>query len=316
MVSYKSKRFVILLLIILWQHFSGLTMVGAAEKYTVLIIQSMKNPHYTEAFNGFKEVLQKSSFSFRFVEYNLEGEEKKLREILRRINISETNLILTIGSLATESVVKNSLSIPTVFAMVLDPSASGLTGKGITGASLNIPYRTQFAKIKQLLPTIKTLGTFYYPPETGRIIKEALPAAREMGLAMKTYAIEYPHIFPNKVKMALGEVDAIWMIADSFMYSKPNTQHLILKAVENKVPLIGLSPNYVKAGALMALEVNYQDNGRQAGEICLKIVGGIKPADIPIAFARKIRLAVNRQIAHNIGVNIPHELLGDIRFVQ
>ena len=72
---------------------------------------------------------------------------------------------------------------------------------------------------------------------------------------------------------------------------------------------MAFSAHYVKAGALLALECDYYDVGRQTGEIADSILKGTDPGTIPITFPRKKNLVINKRTAKTIGVNIPRDVL-------
>ncbi len=57
---------------------------------------------------------------------------------------------------------------------------------------------------------------------------------------------------------------------------------------------------YVKAGALLALEPSYRDNGRQAAELAIKILGGMSPKTMPVATPRAVCSVVNLETLEHI----------------
>ena len=72
---------------------------------------------------------------------------------------------------------------------------------------------------------------------------------------------------------------------------------------------MGLSSAYVRAGALFALDCDYDDIGKQAGEVALLILCGNSPYEVPITTPRKIYLSINQKTAERIGIEIPAALL-------
>jgi putative ABC transport system substrate-binding protein len=62
---------------------------------------------------------------------------------------------------------------------------------------------------------------------------------------------------------------------------------------------------YTEAGALLSFDCDFEDNGRQAGEAALKVLSGVKPADIPTAFPENYKLSINALTAKKIGITIP-----------
>ena len=95
-------------------------------------------------------------------------------------------------------------------------------------------------------------------------------------------------------------------MADSTVFASDRSIELLLrKTLEYRLPFMGLSPGFVKAGALLALAVNYTDVGAQCGEQAVHILAGRAPTALPITTPRKVTLYLNLNVAKAIGVAIP-----------
>jgi putative ABC transport system substrate-binding protein len=75
------------------------------------------------------------------------------------------------------------------------------------------------------------------------------------------------------------------------------------------MPVIGYSRGMVKAGALFGLICDYEDLGRQAGEIAFRILKGEKPKEIPVEPPREKLLIINQIVADRIGFDTPDEII-------
>jgi putative ABC transport system substrate-binding protein len=65
----------------------------------------------------------------------------------------------------------------------------------------------------------------------------------------------------------------------------------------------------VEAGCLMSYGPNLPDLYRRAAEFADKILGGAKPADIPVEQPTKFELVVNLKSAKTLGLTIPGTVL-------
>jgi putative ABC transport system substrate-binding protein len=61
----------------------------------------------------------------------------------------------------------------------------------------------------------------------------------------------------------------------------------------------------------MSYSADLLDDFRRAGIYAAKIVGGEKPADLPIEQASKFVLVVNARTAKQLGIRVPPTLLAD-----
>jgi putative ABC transport system substrate-binding protein len=110
-------------------------------------------------------------------------------------------------------------------------------------------------------------------------------------------------------KLEKQKMDALWSVADGKVFTPPSARYIIKYALRRGIPFMGPHNGFVKAGALVALTADYRDNGRQTGEICVRILNGAKPANIAVAAPRTVKPAVNLQVAKHIGVTIPPSVL-------
>jgi putative ABC transport system substrate-binding protein len=105
-----------------------------------------------------------------------------------------------------------------------------------------------------------------------------------------------------------GKVDVLWSVADSTVFTPQGLRHILLSTLRNRIPFVGLSPAFVKAGALLALSCDYQDVGSQSGEMAIRILEGESPDTIPTAVPRQVSLSVNMNTARQIKVAIADEV--------
>ncbi len=61
--------------------------------------------------------------------------------------------------------------------------------------------------------------------------------------------------------------------------------------------IFGLSEQFVRAGALMALVSSYESNGRQAAALVVRVLAGRSPSDLPIAQPTEIEIVFNPRTA-------------------
>lgn len=221
-------------------------------------------------------------------------------------------LIVTVGSAATSLVQAHVQDIPVVFCMVLNPVASGFvqsrqaSGNNLTVASLDIPARLQFETLKALLPHVKKVGVLYNPRETAAIVEPAMQAAAALGLGLIAMPVTAAEQIPTTMSELERQIDALWSVADSTVFeSDRSVEFLLRRTLQSRIPFMGLSPAFVKAGALIALSADYRDVGRQCGEEAAQVLAGRAPASLPITTPRKVTPYVNLNVARAIGVEIP-----------
>ncbi len=281
----------------------------------IAVIKSQDIEPYNTALEGFNKALQKEGIKAQLFNYNMKGSEEGGHKISKKVISKKPDLVLTLGTKATQIAVQDIKDIPVVFSMVLDPVASGFvksmksSGNNLTGASMNIPIKVQFETLKAVVPKLKRIGVLYNVEENRVIIDRALTVAKGMGLELIAIAASSEKNVPRAMSNFGKGIDALWMVADKIVYSPPSRQFILLHTLKNKIPFMAISPQFVKSGALLALSCDNASIGRQSGELAVKILNGAQPTDLPITVPKKIRLAINLKTAERIGLKIPSQLV-------
>ena len=276
----------------------------------ISIMVSQRSEAHNAALTAFLQVMEESQ-QIETITYNLGGNVEMGIEVAKWIMKRRPDFVLAVGTTAALAAKKELTGIPIVFCMVLNPVSSGLVkhmkspGDNVTGASLDILLETQYKHIKMLIPDAKSIGVIYNPDETGILVQEAVKVAKSRDISLTAKAISSEREIPDALESILDKEDILWSVADGTVFSPQSTQYILLTTLRARVPFMGLSPAFVKAGALMALSCDYTDIGKQAAEIAMRILDGENPGDIPIAVPRKISLHINLRTAEHIGLNIP-----------
>ena len=307
---------------------------GAEAADPIVAVLSSEAAPYREAYRAFQEGLGQRRQSVQIHELVLKdgasrGTPEKLAaaergraEVLDDIARRRPALVLTVGSPATTLVQSDVVpaglrSTPIVFCMVLNPQAAGLvqsmqsSGNNLTGASLDIPVKVQFETLQSVVPKVKRIGVFYNPAETEKVVQPAARVAAEMGLELVGIAVTSPEQLPEfATTLRTRRLDALWSVADSTVFaSSRSLEFLVRRAVEARIPFMGLSPDFVKSGALLALSVDYRDIGLQCGEQAAHVLRGSPPSSVPITIPRKVTLHINPSTARGIGLEVPSAIL-------
>jgi putative ABC transport system substrate-binding protein len=242
--------------------------------------------------------------------FDLEGDQRNGPAVLGRLRAAAPTIVITIGSLATSVVLAEPWEIPVVFSMVLHPELSGFRPRtrAVTGATLDIPLDRQFATLRRLLPEAKRVGVLFNRSETGGILDASAPIAQKHGFTLRSREVEDP----TKAVALLGElmqdVDVIWNVADSHVFTPQTTSSLILDSLRRGIPMLGLSVAHVRTGTLAALYCDYRDVGAQSAELALRVLRGEDARQIAPTAPRKVALALNLRTAQHLGLKIAPEV--------
>lgn len=284
---------------------------SALARDYIIVLKSREAEPYDIALKSLRRTLRDKGADAQIEEILLPEEGQARDDRLAEIRKKNPQLFVTLGSAATAQLSKVVKETPVVFCMALNPLASGFirsmnsSGNNLTGASLDIPAQVQFEALRSIVPTARKLGVVYNPQETEVVVSQAKKAAKEIGLDLIGAPVASGEKVPEALRSLEKSVDALWSVADGTAFSAGSMENFFLHTLRNKIPFMGLSPAFVKAGALMALSVDYQKVGAQCGGLASKVLAGEFPWTLPITIPQKVTLHVNLKTAETIGLKIP-----------
>ena len=294
---------------------SFLSAAGGARAHnhppaTILVVQSESETAFDEAVGALSQYLKRDhpNQTARVEVRTLSKLANPDAELGAAIAQLKPALVITLGSQATAWAQNSIQNIPLLFGMVLDPEAQGIdparAKSAMTGVSMQIPLSDQFMRLKQVLPDVRRVGTVY-DMRNEALVDQARREATRQGLTLVGNPVRTPAEVPEAFRGLAGRVDVLWSFPDTTVYSREAAQFILLFSFRNRLPLMGFSRGYVRAGALFALYADYKDVGLQLAEVAHEILAGRSPREIPVGPPRRHALALNMRVADALGTKIP-----------
>ena len=273
-----------------------------------MILTSEDAAPHQQMIDGFQQhlELEQPGVTVTFEEHVLHGQSAKT--LLDTVQTKPVDMLLTLGSVATQAALKQITQTPIIAGMI-SQSALLQRAQNATGVVLELPPDVQFEWLQRLLPHSQTIGVLFNKAENQHTIQTAQQTAMTRSLSLLSYAIETPQELPDALKMLTERADVMWGIPDTVALSRHTAKSLLLFSYRNRIPLIGLSTPWAKAGALYALDRDYIDLGKQCGEMAAKILHGTPIHEIPLESPRKVIYAVNLKIAQHMKISLPPALI-------
>lgn len=274
----------------------------------IAAIVSQDAPPYEEALAGFKSHLERQGVAVQIDVYALHGDPAGADAALLAARRDRAQVLFTLGSLATQAAVRQVKDTPIVAGMVLRTEDLGGSANA-TGVVLEFPVETELRWLQRLLPGQRNIGVLFNPAENQGRIDEATRAAKDMGLSLHARRVETPKDLPAALDSLSNRADVLWGVADQVVLNPQTVRPILLFSLHNRIPFVGLSATWVKAGALYALDRDYGDIGRQCAEMAAKILQGAAPRSIAPAPPRKVVYSVNMKTARILKLDIQSGLL-------
>ncbi len=279
--------------------------VACGADLTVAVMKSEGHYPVEEILTGFKMEMQQNNITIQLLP--VEG-ISNFDKISGQITRSKPDILLCIGIKALEqaAMFKN---IPKLYAMVTHENVQVWLGRNeIAGVSLDIAPLLQFRIIRQAIPASKRIGIIYNPEHNRKLIEEAKKAAAATGYTIVALPVSTIREIPSVLDKLENNVDLIWTIYDQTAYTPESTRYILLQTLRKKIPVVGLSPHFAKAGALLAIYGNYVDMGQQLALQAIALSQGREPTH-QTSRPRKVKVAVNEKVARIMNINFSSQFM-------
>jgi putative tryptophan/tyrosine transport system substrate-binding protein len=295
----------------------------AGKNWHVCVTKIVSHPALDACEKGFEAGLASAGFkkdvNVFFDNHNAEGEPSRADTISQLFAQTDCDLIHSITTPSTQSVLKFVNKTPVVFSAVTDPESAGIvpagsvpgskTGTQITGVSDKWPVVLQMRAYSRFVPQAGTWGTIYNPAEDNSVSHVA-----EMRKAMKALDLKLIEVHAANAaeveaaaRSLVGQVQAIAITADNT--SVANFEVIAGICNENRIALFAGDVDSVSKGAIAAYGPDYYLIGYAAGKKAALVLKGVKPGDIPWGPMEKYSLVINQRAAALQGVVIEPDLL-------
>jgi putative tryptophan/tyrosine transport system substrate-binding protein len=225
------------------------------------------------------------------------------------------DLVFTSNEAPALAAKKATQRIPVVFTLVGDPVAIGLVDKlaypggnltGISSRATDLaPKRLEI--LKELVPGLRRVWFIYYSGDITEATahRNLNDAAHRLGVAL----LPRPVNDAGTLKAALKEIAP----GDGILSPSSNTLDIPVAVLEtqisSRVPAIYPSGIWTSHGALISYGPDFRAQGVQAARLVIKLLRGVKPADVPVEGAENIDLAFNVKMIGLLGLTIPPKIL-------
>jgi putative tryptophan/tyrosine transport system substrate-binding protein len=277
--------------------------VHAEKSGKILVISNSNDEPYQQAISGFKAQFSTNP-KINFTELSLT--QAKAGEY--DLNRNKPDLIYTLGAESVQWASLQTATTPIIATLIVKDDIFKKT-KNVTGIRLAYPLNIQFQWLKKFFSPQKTVAILYNPQENAASIEAAQQISQQNGFKLNPIAVRSPKELPFALEQLSSNIDILFAIPDETVMSVNTAKEVLLASFRNKVPLVGLSDNWVKSGAFYALSWDYDDIGRQCATIAQKVMTGTAISALPPENPRKIAYTINTKIADHMNLDIPAELM-------
>jgi len=249
-----------------------------------------------------------------------DGSVTRLQDLARELVLFKPGLIFASSLVAAIAARAVTAEIPIVSPSLGDGGLnSGLIATqarpggnvtGVLGASDAGLVGKQLSLVREIIPGADKVGFIFNSraaaSEGHR--RNATAAAASLSIELSIIDVQSPDELGKAfMSLAAAGVRAVFVAADTMFFKE---RRRIAEAAQAVVlPTVFSFREHVEAGGLVSYGIDLVESYRRTAAYVDKIVGGAKPAEIPVELPTKFELVLNLKTAKAIGITIPESFL-------
>ncbi len=286
---------------------------SSAANKTIGVVMSGDLPQYRHAHEAFVKGLKEAGFGDDRVTIYVQSpnpDPMSWSNSVRKFVGVDVDVLVTYGSPATETALKETSSIPVVFAYVYDADDGALKQSNTTGISSKVPMLTLLKTLKTITPYTK-LAVLYSPSEHDSKVQreEISKAAKSLGFQVVDLACSNSGDVMDSLKKGVDGADCLYISSSAAVGKMADS--VLGYAGRRKLPSITQVSGLAEDGALLALAPSSEEQGAVAARKVASILKGGSPSSEPVENSRKIDLVVNLKTINSLGMKVPFDVLNN-----
>jgi putative tryptophan/tyrosine transport system substrate-binding protein len=209
-------------------------------------------------------------------------------------------------------------TIPIVFSLGGDPVEARLVaslnqpGGNLTGTTLMAVEMApkRLGILRQLIPNASTVAILVNTKyqTTAAEVRNVEDAARALGIKISVLnASTEDEIDTAFTTIVQQKADALIIGTEPFLLGQRD--QLVRLAARHSIPTIYFVREFADAGGLLSYGPSIANGYRQVGVYTGRILGGAKPAELPVLQPTSFQLFINLKTARALRLNVPATLL-------
>lgn len=264
----------------------------------VLLLLSEESSAFSEAAEAIVSELRSAGHRTQSLSLPLRSDESAALAGNALIITLGTRAAQTVSSLAPRSLVLHTLLPRSAFEKL---TARSDDFRRVSAVFIDQPAGRQIELLRIALPDW-TRAAFVTSRESSELGQRLVASARDRRLRPVLEQLnDESELYPT-LQRVLADPAVLVAVPDATLFNNRTISNILLTAYHQRSPVVGFSPAYVKAGALIALYSTPAQIGQQAGEAARAgLASGSLP---PPAAPRHFRVGTNRYVARSLGINL------------
>lgn len=228
---------------------------------------------------------------------------------------SKVDVICAISAPATRAAYQATQSIPIVaLDLTNDPVAAGYAqsygrpGRNLTGVFLDAPEFSEkwLELLKEVVPKLTRVGVLWDPSPGDTHLHAVRKAAQNADIALQVAEVRAPLELEAAFKHFGKGTQALIVLPSPMTWS--HSRELALLALKHHLVATSMAPFFAETAGAFTYGPDVRSAQERVAMLVAKVLGGAKPADLPIERPSKFNLIVNRKTLRSLGFRIPESI--------
>ena len=282
-----------------------LPSISLAENLNITLIPSSSSDTYTITADHIKNTIDKTNANSIQTRIITIEELYTLRDSLS----SKTDLFVPIGQRALKETLKYSSETPILSSLISKYNFDNIItnrnksdNENVGAIYIDQPISRHISFSRLAFPSLKNPGFI-----VSNRNKYTYDELNIIGNDNFHIAILNPgDNVINLLSHVINDSDVIIALPDPIIYNLRTTRNILLSTYRKRIPLIGFSKSYAKAGALAAIYSAPDLIGKQTGEIIVDLVNNSafknKSYLLPRLHSKYFLISVNNRVSRSLGL--------------
>jgi len=247
------------------------------------------------------------------------GNPERMQALAKELSALQPDVLFSRSTPVTGALIKQTRTIPIVFAVVSDPVGEGFVASlarpggnatGFTNAEASLTGKW-LGLLKEIMPSINRVAFIFDPkvaPGGGSYYTKLVGSAAPSFAVVPTAAPVHDGV---GIERAIGDFankpdGGLLVLPDAT--TNLHRELIIALAARYRMPAVYGFRHIAEEGGLISYGVDVVELFRRAATYVDRILKGAKPADLAVQLPEKFQLAINLKTAAAMGLKIPTSL--------
>lgn len=165
---------------------------------------------------------------------------------------------------------------------------------------LDVPAGRLVNELRSLFPNKARFGVIRNPDRPGSL-DTGLAKVKPSGSSIQMVDCGRAEDLLAAFLSMRGKVDLVIAVPDGTLYNGATVKPLLMASLENRLPLVGFSASFVRAGAVAGVYPDFEEVGVQTGDVTRSVLSGAPGGEYE---PQRLVVGVNLKVARLLGLEV------------